>query len=181
MPRGLVRDNNLSDLPNRDQALVNLGINIASVERIQGVAFPGGVEPTDIQRIAGSSGNFQNQIDGFNRTLNGYDVNIHVSGSYVPRTGGPVFGTWTQVEGYIQASGLYQNGSQVSQSTDTLFTHAADGTFKLTTSVLRCDKGLDVKKLVDAGNIIMSGTLTPNVLYPITINGIAYNLEAARL
>jgi hypothetical protein len=47
--------------------------------------------------------------------------------------------------------------------------------------VLRFDKGLDVEKLVDAGNIIMSGTLTPNVLYPITINGIAYNLEAARL
>jgi hypothetical protein len=181
MPRGLVRDNNLSDLENRDQALINLGINIASVERIQGVAFPGGVEPTDIQRIAGSSGNFQDQIDGFNRTLTGYDINIHVSGSYVPRAGGPIFGTWTQVEGYIQASGLYQSGSQVTPSSDSLFTNSSDGTFTISTSSLRCDKGLSVEKFVDAGNIIMSGTLTPNVLYPITINGIAYNLEAARL
>lgn len=180
MPIGLVRSENLADLPNRDEALRNLGISIEDVERIRGAAFPYGVQPTDVQRIVASSGNFQAQLDNLNSTINTLNNPI-VSGAYVLKAGDTISGTWTHTGGYIQASGIYQNGVKVTPSTDALFTHAADGTFQLTTSVLRCASGLSVKRISNYDNIIMSGTLTPNLLYPIAINGAPYHIEAARL
>jgi hypothetical protein len=180
MPRGLVRDENLADLPNRDEALRNLGISIEDVERIRGAAFPYGVRPQDIQRIVASSGNFQNQLDTFNTQLNNLTQPIG-SGAYVLRAGDTISGTWTNTGGYIQASGIYQSGSAATPSTDALFAHAADGTFELTTAVLRCPSGLSTERFIDHNNIIMSGTLTPNLLYPISINGVPYHIEAARL
>ena len=180
MPTGLVRSENLADLPNRDEALRNLGISIEDVERIRGAAFPYGVQPTDVQRIVASSGNFQTQLDDLNSTINTLNNPI-VSGAYVLKAGDTISGTWTNTGGYIQASGIYQSGVQVTPSTDALFTHAADGTFQLTTSVLRCASGLVVERISNYDNIIMSGTLTPNLLYPFAINGVAYHIEAARL
>ena len=97
------------------------------------------------------------------------------------RAGDTISGTWTNSKGYIQASGFFQNGAAVVRSNDTLFSHAEDGTFRLTTSVLRCASGLSVERLTDYNNVVMSGTLTPNLLYPIGINGVAYHIEAARL
>ena len=180
MPTGLVRDNNLSDLPNRDEALRNLGISIEDVERIRGAAFPYGVKPTDVQRITASSGNFQGQLDDLNSDIN--DLNdFIVANSYVRRSGDTISGTWTNTGGYIQASGLYQNGAAVTPSTDSLFSHAGDGTFEITTSVLRCPSGVTVERFIDHDNVIMSGTLVPNLLYPITLNGVSYHIEAARL
>lgn len=180
MPRGLVRSENLRDLPNRDAALVNLGISIADAERIQGAAFPYGVQPQNVQRITASSGNFQQQIDTYSQTLYGLNSNV-ASGVYVRRTGDQITGTWTNSQGFIQASGIYQNGVAVSPSTDSLFSHAADGTFEITTAVLRCASGITVERIINHDNIVMSGTLTPNLIYPVKINGTTYNIEAARL
>lgn len=180
MPTGLVRDRNLADLPNRDEALNNLGISIADVERIRGAAFPYGVQPTDVQRIVGSSGNYQAQLDTLNSAINDLERPV-VSGAYVLKAGDTISGTWTNTLGYIQASGIYQNGVQATPSTDALFTHAGDGTFLLTTPVLRCASGLTVERISNFDNVIMSGTLPANLLYPIAINGVAYHIEAARL
>lgn len=179
MPTGLVRDNNLSDLPNRDVALNNLGISIDDVERIRGAAFPYGVRSTDIQRIVASSGNFQQQLDTLSSGINNFEKAV-ASGAYVLKAGDTIAGTWTNTGGYIQASGIYVNGVQATPSTDSLFSHNQDGNFEITTSVVRLDKGVTVDRFIDHNNIIISGALTPNVLYPITINGVSYNLEAAR-
>lgn len=180
MPRGLVRSENLRDLPNRDTALQNLQISIQDVERIQGAAFPYGVQPQNVQRIAASSGNFQQQVDTYSQALYGLNSNVG-SGIYVRRSGDQITGTWTNSQGFIQASGIYVNGVAATPSTDSLFSHAADGTFEITTTVLRCASGITVERIIDHNNIVMSGTLTPNLIYPVTINGVSYNIEAARL
>ena len=180
MPRGLVRDNNLSDLPDKDQALKNLGISTQDIQTIRGAGFPYGVQPTDVQRIVNSSGNFQAQLDGLNTTINNLSA-IVASGTYVLRAGDTISGTWTNTGGYIQASGIYKNGVAAIPSTDALFSHAADGTFEITTATLTCPSGLSTERFINHNNIIMSGTLTPNLLYPISINGVPYHIEAARL
>jgi hypothetical protein len=180
MPKGLVRDNNLSDLPNRDEALRNLGISREDLQRISGAAFPYGIRPQDVQRIVSSSGNFQAQLNTLNTTITAL-TSIVTSGTYVLRAGDTISGTWTNTGGYIQASGIYKNGVAAIPSTDSLFAHAADGTFELTTASLNCPSGLSTERFIDHNNIIMSGTLTPNLLYPISINGAPYQIEAARL
>ena len=51
MTRGLVRKNNLSDLPDAEQARINLGLASADYNRIRGLYISAGVSNVDVQRI----------------------------------------------------------------------------------------------------------------------------------
>ena len=51
MARGLVRKNNLSDLPLPEQARINLGLATADANRIKGLFSSASVQPGDVQKI----------------------------------------------------------------------------------------------------------------------------------
>jgi hypothetical protein len=176
MPEGLLRNNNLSDLPDRDQAVRNLGLDPRDVVRIRGVAYPGGVTAANVQRIANSSGNFQQQIDTQNQDLNTIDPS-----AYVLRAGDTISGTW-QNSGLIKANVLYSGiSNRVPPSSDSLFSHNRDGQFELTATTINYALGLNTAQITDYNNTIMSGVLTPNKTFPMKINGVLYNLEACAL
>jgi hypothetical protein len=175
MPVGLLRDNNLSDLPDRQQALRNLGFSDTAIRNLNGVAFPGGVRAVDIQRISNSSGNYQGQLDGFNINLNSINFS-----QYVLRAGDTISGTWTNY-GRIQARAFYANGVVRTPSTDSVFSHNRDGQFELTTATINYNRGVSTVNIADFDNAIMSGVLVPNKIMPVQINGVSYNLETVAL
>jgi hypothetical protein len=69
MTRGLVRKNNLSDLTDPVLARINLGLRTDDYNRIRGLSASLGVSNLDIQKIANSSTNFQNQINSSTASL----------------------------------------------------------------------------------------------------------------
>lgn len=173
MTRGLVRKNNLSDLGNAEQARINLGLATADYNRIRGLYTSAGVSNVDVQRIAGSTGNFQAQINSLNASLSGI-----VPALYVSRSGDTITSGWTN-QGYIQPGSLVQSGVVLSGSTDSLFTLTVSGlSYGLSTSSLVCNLGLTVQSLFDNGNAVFASGVVPNKLVPIKINGIPYFLEA---
>lgn len=173
MTRGLVRKNNLSDLPSPEQARINLGLATADYNRIRGLFTSAGVSNVDVQRIAGSTSNFQLQIDGLTTTLSGI-----VPSFYVTRSGDTVSGTWTNT-GYIQPGSLVQSGVTLSGSSDSLFTLTVSGlSFALSTSTLTMNSGVTVQGLKDNGSVIFASGVVANKLVPININGVPYFLEA---
>jgi hypothetical protein len=175
MTRGLVRKNNLSDLPSPEQARINLGLATADYNRIRGLFTSAGVSNVDIQRIAGSTSNYQAQIDSLTASLSGI-----VPPLYVSRSGDTITSGWTNA-GYIVPGYLVQNGTTLSGSSDALFTLSVSGlSFALSTSSLVCNSGLTVQGLRDNGNVeFASGVTSPNKLVPMQINGVQYYLEAA--
>ena len=175
MTRGLVRKNNLSDLPSPEQARINLGLATADYNRIRGLFTSAGVSNVDVQRIAGSTGNYQTQINGLNATLSGI-----VPSLYVNRSGDTITSGWTNI-GHIQPGSLVQSGVTLSGSSDSLFSLVVSGlSFRLSTSSLICNSGLTVQGLSDNGNVeFASGVTSPNKLVPMQINGVQYFLEAA--
>ena len=173
MARGLARKNNLSDLENAEQARVNLGLASADYNRICGLFASAGVSNVDVQRIAGSTSNFQQQIDSLNASLSGI-----VLSSYVARSGDTITGGWTN-QGYIQPGSLVRGGITLSGSSDSLFTLTVSGlSYSLSTSSLVCNLGLTVQGLADNGNVVAASGVTPNKRVPISINGRPYFLEA---
>ena len=173
MARGLVRKNNLSDLENAEQARINLGLATADYNRIRGLCTSAGVSNVDVQRIAGSAGNFQTQINSLNTSLSGI-----VPSLYVSRSGDTITSGWTN-QGYIQPGSLVQSGTTLSGSSDSLFTLAVSGlSYSLSTSSLVCDLGLTVQSLVDNGSVAFDSGVVVNKLVPMKINGVQYFLEA---
>lgn len=173
MTRGLVRKNNLSDLPNPEQARINLGLATEDYNRIRGLYTSAGVSNLDVQRIAGSTGNYQGQINSLDSTLSGI-----VPSLYVTRSGDTIVSGWTNT-GYIQPGFLIQNGSILSGSTDSLFTLTiSDLDFALSTSTLTMQSGVTVEKLSDNGGAVFASGVVANKLVPIRINGVPYFLEA---
>jgi hypothetical protein len=173
MTRGLVRKNNLSDLSSSEQARTNLGLTTADYNRIRGLFTSAGVSNVDVQRIASSTGNFQQQIDGLTITLSGI-----VPSLYVSRSGDTVSGTWTNT-GYIQPSRLVQSGVILGSSSDALFTLSVSGlSYALSTSTLTMNSGLTVQGLRDNGGVVFASGVVANKLVPMQINGRPYFLEA---
>jgi len=173
MTRGLIRKNNLSDLPSPEQARINLGLTTADYNRIRGLFTSAGVSNVDVQRIANSTGNFQQQIDGLTVTLSGI-----VPSLYVSRSGDTVSGTWTNA-GYIQPGSLVQSGVTLSGSSDALFTLSVSGlSYALSTSTLTMNSGLTVQGLKDNGGVVFASGVVANKLVPMRINGVPYFLEA---
>jgi hypothetical protein len=173
MTRGLVRKNNLSDLPSPEQARINLGLATADYNRIRGLFTSAGVSNVDVQRIAGSTSNFQLQINGLTTTLSGI-----VPSLYVARSGDTISGSWTNT-GYIQPGRLIQSGVTLSGSSDSLFTLTVSGlSFALSTSTLTMNAGLTVQGLRDNGGVVFASGVVANKLVPMLVNGRQYFLEA---
>ena len=173
MARGLVRKNNLSDLENAEQARINLGLASADYNRIRGLYTSAGVSNVDVQRIARSTSNFQQQIDSLSASLSGI-----VPSLYVTRSGDTITSGWTN-QGYIQPGSLIQSGVTLSGSSDSLFTLTVSGlSYSLSTSALVCNLGLTVQGLVDNGSVVFASGIVPNKRVPIGINGRSYFLEA---
>jgi len=173
MTRGLVRNNNLSDLTNAEQARINLGLATADYNRIRGLYSSAGVRPWEIQRIAGSAGNYQTQINSINSIINGINPAL-----YALKTGDTLTGTWTNI-GRIGAVSIVQSGSTPQSSSDALFDYDYQaGDFELTTSSMIANSGITTEKLVDKGGVVLSSGVTPDRLVPIKINGVQYYAEA---
>jgi hypothetical protein len=173
MVRGLVRKNNLSDLLSPEQARINLGLATADYNRIRGLFTSAGVSHVDVQRIGGSSSNFQQQIDTLTAALSGI-----VPSLYVARSGDTITSGWTN-QGYIQPGSVIQGGVTLSGSTDSLFTLTVSGlSYSLSTATLVCNSGLTVQGLVDNGGVIYASGVVANKLVPMKINGVPYFLEA---
>lgn len=173
MTRGLVRKNNFSDLLSPEQARINLGLATADYNRIRGLFTSAGVSNVDVQRIGGSSSNFQQQIDSFTAALSGI-----VPSLYVARSGDTITSGWTN-QGYIQPGSVIQGGVTLSGSTDSLFTLTVSGlSYSLSTATLVCNSGLTVQGLVDNGGVIYASGVVANKLVPMKINGVPYFLEA---
>ncbi len=173
MTRGLVRKNNLSDLPNPERARINLGLATQDYNRIRGLFTSAGVSNVDVQRIAGSTSNYQQQLNSLNAIISGIDPDL-----YVDRTGGSIAGEWTNV-GTIDAVSILQSGTTPSPSSDALFTHEyQEGNFRLTTSSVNFAAGLNVENFVDNGNVVLGSGITANTRVPIQIGGIPFFIEA---
>jgi hypothetical protein len=173
MTRGLVRKNNLSDLPSAEQARINLGLATADYNRIRGLFTSAGVSNVDVQRIARSTSNFQGQINGLTATLSGIIPSLYVSLS-----GDTISGSWANT-GYIQPGSIVQSGVTLSGSSDSLFTLTVSGlSYALSTSTLTTNAGLTVQGLKDNGGVIFASGVVPNKKVPIRINGVPYFLEA---
>jgi hypothetical protein len=173
MTTGLVRKNNLSDLPSPEQARINLGLATADYNRIRGLYASAGVSNVDVQRIAGSLGNYQGQINSLNSTTSGVDATL-----YANRAGDTLTGTWTNT-GRISAISIRQSGTTPAASSDALFTHDYQGgQFQLNASAMVANLGLTVENIVDGGGVEFASGVTTNKLVPITIGSIPYFLEA---
>ena len=174
MTRGLVRKNNLSDLPSPEQARTNLGLATADYNRIRGLFTSAGVSNVDVQRIANSTSNYQQQIDSLSSTLSGI-----VPSLYVTKSGDTISGTWTNT-GYIQPASVIASGTTLSGSSDSLFTLTVEGlSYALSTSTLTMNLGLTLQGLRDNGNVVFTSGVTINRLVPISVNGVPYFLEAS--
>ena len=96
MTKGLVRANNFSDLADKDQAVVNLGLSSADYAALKGLYATAGIDFAVIGEIGNSQGNYQAQLDGLTTTFSG----VALSG-YVNRSGNSsIIGNWTHGGGY---------------------------------------------------------------------------------
>ena len=173
MTRGLVRDNNLSDLADPIRARENLGLAAADYDSMRGLSLSAGVTNTDVQRIANSAGPYQPQLNAINVALSGV-----VPSLYASRSGDTISGTWTNT-GYIQASGFIQSGTTLGASSDALFSLTVSGlSFTLSTSGVTMNQGLTVQSFSNSGNTVAATGVTTNKLVPFKVNGVAYFLEA---
>jgi hypothetical protein len=173
MARGLVRKNNFSDLPSPGQARNNLGLATADYNRIRGLFTSAGVSNIDVQRIAGSANNYQDQIDSLSASLSGIVLNL-----YVERSGDTTTGTWTNY-GYIQPGTLVQSGVVLGSSSDGSFSLTVTGlSYSLYRNTLVMQQGVTAQALRDNGAVVFASGVVANKLIPISINNVPYFLEA---
>jgi hypothetical protein len=173
MTQGLVRKNNLSDLLSPEQARTNLGLATADYERIRGLYTSAGVSNVDVQRLAGSSSNYQQQILSINSIISGIPSSLYVS-----RSGDTISGEWNNV-GSMGAVSVLISGSTISGSSDALFaSDFAGGEFRITTTTLIANSGLTVQRFVDSGNVITATGVVVDTEIPVMINGVQFFIEA---
>lgn len=168
MSRGLVQKNNLGDLLDPIQARTNLGLRTADYNRIRSLYTVAGLTNLSFQRIAGSTTNFQQQINSASTTITGINVNL-----YANKAGDTLTGTWTNT-GTITASFFVVDG--LTPTTDSLFTMSLDGSISANQAIT-LGFGLETYGVVASGSVSTS-TLksTPNTI-GISINGIPYRIE----
>ena len=173
MTRGLVRNNNLSDLPSPEDARINLGLSSEDYDAIKGLYIGVGLRASDVQCIARSANNYQLQVDVTSATLSGIIVS-----DYVANAGDTISGTWTNT-GFIQSATVIQSGSTLAASSDALFTLSASGlSYSLSTATLSMTSGLTVQALRDNGSVVFASGVVTNKLVPIKIGGVQFFVEA---
>ena len=173
MTKGLVRKNNLSDLENAEQARINLGLATADYNRIRGLYPSAGVSNIDVQRLAGSTSNFQQQINSINAAVSGINPSL-----YANRSGDTLTGTWTN-QGRIFALSFVASGVTPAQSADASWTHLyQEGNFELTATTAVMNSGVTVGAFVNGNNVVFASGIVPNKRVPVRINGVPYFLEA---
>ena len=173
MTKGLVRKNNLSDLPSPEQARINLGLATADYNRIRGLYSSAGVSNYDVQRIADSTGNYQQQIDAINATVSGITPAL-----YADKAGDTISGVWTNI-GLISAIDIRVSGITPQSSNDSLFVYDyQQSDFRLTTSAMVAPLGLTVEAIGDGGGVVFASGVLTNKLVPIMIAGVQFFLEA---
>ena len=173
MARGLVRKNNISDLPSPVQARINLGLATADYNRIRGLFTSAGVSNIDVQRIAGSANNYQDQIDSLSASLSGIVLNL-----YVERSGDTTTGTWANY-GYIQPGALVQSGVVLGSSSDGSFSLTVSGlSYSLYRNTLVMQQGVTAQALRDNGAVVFTSGVVASKLIPIRIGNVPYFLEA---
>lgn len=174
MTRGLVRKNNLSDLPSPEQSRINLGLATADLNRIRGLFSSAGVQSSEVQCLAGSLGNYQDQLNSIFASLSGITPSL-----YAERNGDTLTGTWTNT-GAIKANSFTVSGIAPTASTDNTWTHDYQGgVFELTAPDVTMNLGVTVSGFVDKKNVVMTSGVTVNRLVPIAVDGIPYFLEAS--
>ena len=174
MTRGLVRKNNLSDLPSPEQARINLGLATADLNRIRGLFSSAYLQNSEVQNIAGSLGNYQDQLNSIFASLSGITPLL-----YADRNGDTLTGTWTNI-GTIRANSFTVSGIAPAGSIDDTWTHDYQGgVFELTAPDVTMNLGVTVSGFVDKGNVVMTSGVTINRLVPIAVGGIPYFLEAS--
>jgi hypothetical protein len=173
MTRGLVRKNNLSDLPSAERARINLGLATPDLNRIRGLFTSAGVSNVDVQRIAGATSNYQQQLDLITGTISGVTPEL-----YANRSGDTLTGSWTN-EGFIVANTIAVSGVTPTQSSDALWAYSyQEGTFELTASTAIMNSGVSIDALIDYNNLTMASGVVVNKLVPIFINNAQYYFEA---
>ena len=173
MARGLVRKNNLSDLIDPVQTRVNLGLQVPDYQRIRGLFLSSGVNNLDVQKIANSSTNFQNQVNSSTSLL----ATI-TSSLYANKTGDTLTGAWTNT-GKIAANAIVNASIVLSGSTDVLFSRSSPlSSLQIeTASGVTIPSGLSVNNLVSSGNVLMVSGQTVSRTMAIAINGVPYRID----
>lgn len=175
MTRGLVRKNNLSDLPDPIQARINLGLQTQDYNRIRGLFLSSGLTNVDIQKIANSSSNFQLQVNASTSRLSTIEPVF-----YADKAGDTLTGTWTN-EGKIGASGIIAGGVVFSGSTDGLFSRSLPlSSLQIeTSSGVTMASGLAVNNITSSGNVVIESGKTTIETLAIEFQGIAYRIDIA--
>jgi hypothetical protein len=135
--------------------------------------FQSGISNREVQYIAGSAANYQNQLTSANASLSGITLDNAVS-----RSGDTIGGTWTNT-GSVGAQQVVFSGGTPTASTCAVFTHqSGEGQFRLTASSVTANNGITVERLVDSGNTVVASGVVPTRRIPITIAGTTYFMEA---
>jgi len=172
MTKGLKRNNNLSDVPDKEKALVNLGLLPADYEAIANLYIGDEIDFSAIGNIAGSAGNYQSQLDIISTTLSG----ITPSG-LLNQQGGAIQGNWTHIGGItILGSGL---PSGFPPSSDPLFVLSIENGEPVITASGLVVSGLNFQGIRQGSGLVMlSGVPSgATVLAPLQIAGTSYFIQ----
>ena len=175
MTRGLVRKNNLRDLIDPERARINLGLQSNDYRRIKGLFLSSGLTNLDVQKIANSSTNFQDQVDSSTALLSTITPVL-----YADKAGDTLTGTWTN-SGKIGASGVVVSGIVLSGSTDALFSRSSPlSSLQIeTASGVVLPSGLIVNNVTSSGNVVVASGKVASVTMGISIRGVPYKIDLA--
>jgi len=176
MTKGLVRANNFSDLADKDQAVVNLGLSSADYAALKGLYATAGIDFAVIGEIGNSQGNYQAQLDGLTTTFSG----VALSG-YVNRSGNSsIIGKWTHGGGYISVNNGLPSGYPA--STDSLFSLSIESGEAVIVASGLVASGLSYNGVRQSNSTVTQASLrngfSPLHLIPLQVGGQAYFAQA---
>ena len=179
MTKGLARANNLSDVPDKKQALANLGLAPDDYTALKGLYTTAGIDFSVIGGIAGSIGNYQAQIDAISGTVAGVTV-----ANFVNRQGnGTISGNWTSSGGYFSvASGL---PSGFLPSSDSLFVLSIENGEAVISASGITASGFSFSSWRQSATTVSQQAISTGIgelrLIPIEINGTVYYMEGQEM